>query len=77
MSQNHLESGDIGYLNINLTPEEKNKGIGYLGLPIDTPYKVVSVLATETDSEPEIRVVENGTHVSMFKIIPTRYFNKQ
>ncbi len=74
-----LTSGDRGYLNIHLKDEERKKGVGYLGRPLDTVYEVLAIVLTpETGSEPEIRVMELRADASNSRsyIIPAKYFNK-
>ena len=66
-----LKVGDLGYLNIRLTPTEKEKGVGYLGLPQKTQYRIVEILDTML---PEIKVTT--IHSLSCHTIPVAYFNK-
>ena len=54
-----LKVGDIGRLNINLSPEEQEKGVGYLGMPPDTEYEICAV----NTEEAEITVMQRGDRI--------------
>ena len=57
-----LQVGDIGRLNINLTPEEQEKGVDYLGMPPNTEYEICAVNTEEAEitvKPKNERIVEN------------------
>ena len=73
-----IKKGDRGYLNKNLTKNEEELGVGYLGLPTYETYIVVRVMPKETDFPLTLRVVPASyqEHGNFHWDIPARYFNK-
>ena len=73
-----IKKGDRGYLNKNLTKNEEELGVGYLGEPTYETYIVDCVMPKETDLPLTLRVVpakyeEQG---NFYWDIPAKYFNK-
>ena len=84
-----LQVGDIGRLDKDLPSEEKEEGVGYLGMPPNTEYEICAVNTEEAEitvKQKDDRIVENIGSVdcpyglcesgSATYTIPQKYFNK-